>query len=130
MAGGGQNYVSVREMDIDSLISFKGGEGLPELDDIGAAWAIRTGRDYKFYQSIKTYPWQFGDQDAHVTEYIHFDSKSAMPGSKAQARIGYSRDIIMTDGEHVYIITVSTGYNDWVLKKDNLKKISLSLSND
>ena len=36
----------------------------------------------------------------------------------------------MTDGEHVYIITVSTGYNDWVLKKDNLKKISLSLSND
>jgi len=132
MAGGGQNYVSVREMDIDSLISFKGGEGLPELDDIGAAWAIRTGRDYKFYQSIKTYPWQFGDQDAHVTEYIYIsDSKSAMPGSKSSSPgIGYSRDIIMTDGEHVYIITVSTGYNDWVLKKDNLKKISLSLSND
>ena len=131
LAGGGQNFVSVIETDIGSLISFRSDEGAPELEDLGAAWAIRTGRNYKFYQSVKTYPMQFSGQDAHITEYIYVsDKKSSMPGSRSSGPgIGYSRDIIMTVGERVYIITVSTGYDEWVLKRDNLKKITISSSN-
>lgn len=128
MSGGGKNFVSVRELNMGSLISFKTDGDVPELEDIGAAWAIRTGRDYKFYQSVKSYPMAFSGQDTYITEYIYIsDSKSSVPGSKGSSPdIGYSRDIIMTNGDQVYIITVSTGYNDWVLKKDNLKSITLS----
>ncbi|NLU32037.1 MAG: PrsW family intramembrane metalloprotease [Clostridiaceae bacterium] len=131
LAGGGQNFICVREMDMNSLISFRGNEGVPELEDLSAAWAIRTGRDYKFYQSVKAYPMEFGGQDAHVTEYIYIsDSKSPVPGSRSSSPgIGYSRDIIMTVGNHVYVITISTGYDDWILGKDNYKKIGISRSN-
>jgi len=131
LAGGGQNFIRVRKMDLSSLISFKVGSGAPELEDLGAAWAIRTGRDYKFYQSVKAYPMEFGGQEAHVTEYIYIsDSKSSVPGSRSSSPgIGYSRDIIMAIGDQVYVITVSTGYDDWVLNKDNFRKISITRGN-
>jgi len=132
LSGGGQNFVSVKEMDMDAIISFKGDDGTPELEDIGAAWAIRTGRDYKFYQSVKSYPMQYNGQEAYVIEYIYVsDSKSPVSGAKSSnPGIGYSRDIITTNGSQVYIITVSTSYNDWVLKKDSLEKITLSLGSN
>lgn len=132
MSGGGQNFVSVKEMDMGALISFKEGGGAPELEDIGAAWAIRTGRNYKFYQPVKSYPLQFNGHEAYVTEYIYAsDNKSPMLGkSRSGPGIGYSRDIVTTIGDRVCIITVSTSYDDWVLQKDNLSKITLSLGSN
>ncbi|HPU22179.1 MAG TPA: PrsW family glutamic-type intramembrane protease [Thermoclostridium caenicola] len=132
MSGGGQNFVSVKEVGVNTLISLRGDEGTPELEDIGAAWAIRTGREYRFYQAVKSYPLQFNGLDTYVIEYIYIsDNKSPVLGSKSPTPgIGYSRDIITASGDQVYVITVSTSYNDWILKKDNLEKITLSLGSN
>lgn len=127
MSGGSRNFISVKEMNTDSLISYQTGSASPALEDIGAAWSIKMGRDLKFYQPIKTYALQFNGKDSYVMEYIYISSNTSSIIESKNPGIGYSRDIIMLSGDKVYIVTVSTEYTNWILKKDNLTRVDLSL---
>jgi RsiW-degrading membrane proteinase PrsW (M82 family) len=126
ISGGGRNFVSVKKTPLESLISYKSGEGSPALEDIAAAWSIKSGRDYKYYQPTKAYPLQYGGQDAYVTEYVYISGNTQSTVESRTPGIGYSRDIILLSYDNVFIVTISTEYNDWVLKKDNFSRVKLS----
>lgn len=130
ISGGGENFVSVKEVETTSLVNLQNAADAPALEDLGAAWAIKTGRNYKYYQPVKTYILQFDGKDAYIMEYIYISSDSSAITASQNPAMGYSRDIILASGDKTYIVTVSTGYNDWVLKKDNFSRIDLSLGSN
>lgn len=130
ISGGSQNFISVKELDTASLINYQSGGESPALEDIGAAWSIKEGRGYKYYQPIKTYSLQFNGNDAYVMEYIYISDGASPVMESKNPGIGYSRDIILLSGEKVFVVTVSTGYNDWVQKKDNFSRMDLSLGSN
>ena len=131
ISGSRQNFVSVKQLDILSFIKYEGDDSQkPALEDIGAAWSIKSGRDYKFYQPTKSYIYRIGNQDAYVSEYVYISNNTSSIIESKNPGIGYSRDILLVSGSKVYIVTISTGYSDWILKKDNYDRIDLSLGSN
>lgn len=123
--GDNQNFVSANTYKLEDLI--KSEQQTPSLEDIGGAWSIRSARSYQYYASLKNYTLQFNGNDAWVIEYIYIANNTSAIVTSKNPNIGYAKDIIMKSGDGVCVVTISTAYEDWVVKKDNFDQINLSV---
>jgi hypothetical protein len=63
-----------------------------------------------------------------VLEYVNVSKSTSSLVKSKKPEIAYARDLVFINGDSVYVVTVSTEYDDWINNKDNFDRIKLSVS--
>ncbi|HBR01860.1 MAG TPA: hypothetical protein DD738_04550 [Ruminiclostridium sp.] len=126
---GEQEFVSVKKLPLDSLCSVETHSQEETLQNAAAAWSIKSGMNYRFYQSEKGYYLNTKGKETYVIDYLYIDGGSGS-GSLPEPSIGYGRDVISIEGEYLYITTISASYKDYVLDHKVLSEVQYTFVND
>jgi RsiW-degrading membrane proteinase PrsW (M82 family) len=128
-AGGrGIRFASIKSIPLCSIMSAKANSQGELLQNAAAAWSIKSGLNYRFYQSVKSYFLNTKGKESYVTEYVYIDKTDVGSGNALEPSIGYARDILSIAGDDLYITTVSFSYEDYILNEEILNEVDYSFS--
>jgi RsiW-degrading membrane proteinase PrsW (M82 family) len=126
--GGEQEFVCVKKLPLSSLISVEGTTDEERLQYAAAAWSIKSGMNYRFYQPEDGYYLETKGKESYIINYVYVPkSQSSFSGSK-KTYIGYGRDILAVYGSDLYIITISSCYENFVLNGNTLSSVDYSFN--
>jgi len=126
--GGEQEFVCVKKLPLSGLINMEGGSEEEKLQNAAAAWSIRSGMSYRFYQPEDGYYLDTKGKETYVINYVYIPkSQSALSGAR-KTDIGYGRDILAVYGSDLYIITISSCYENFILNGNTLSSVNYSFN--
>lgn len=124
--GGGQEFVSVKKLPLSSLMNVEVKSEEEKLQNAAAAWSIKSGMNYRFYQSEDGYYLDTKGKETYIINYVYIpNGQSSLRGAN-KADIGYGRDILSINGSDLYIITISSCYENFVLNGNTLSSVDYS----
>ncbi len=126
--GGGQEFVSVKKLPLSGLINVEVKSEEEKLQNAAAAWSIKSGMNYRFYQSEDGYFLDIKGKETYVINYVYINNSQAGLGSAKKADIGYGRDILSITGSDLYIITISSDYKNYVINDNKLGNVAYSFN--
>lgn len=126
MERSGLDYVMVQKVPLNNLMVAKADSEEETLQNAVAAWSIKAGLNYRFYQAEKSYYLSTKGKDTYVIDYVYIGSGSSKVGDNQKPAIGYGRDILSIYGDELYVITLSTSYDQYLLDNSALSKINYS----
>lgn len=115
--GGGQNFVGVTKVPLGSLMNVDTNSEEEKLQNAAAAWSIRSGRNYRFYQAENGYFLNTKGKETYIINYYYISNSQSGLGDNKKPNIGYGRDILSIEGDDLYIITISSSYESFILNK-------------
>lgn len=121
--GDGKEFVSVKKLPINSIIAVETKNQEEILQNAAASWSIKAGMNYRFYQPEQGYFLDSKGKETYIIDYVYIDSNQTNLGEKSKPSIGYGRDILSIVENDIYIITVSTSYEKYVLNNSILNEI-------
>ncbi|MCX7773952.1 MAG: PrsW family glutamic-type intramembrane protease [Clostridia bacterium] len=124
LKGGGQEFVSVQKIPLKNLLTVETKSEEETLQNIAAAWSIKSGMSYRFYQSEKGYFLNSNGKETYVIDYIYIANDQTKLGDSTKPAMGFARDVISVAGDQVYIVTLSSGYDEYVLNNNVLNEMS------
>ena len=125
----GREFVCVKKLPLTSLMNVEVNSEEEKLQNAAAAWTIKSGMNYRFYQPEDGYYTDTKGKEAYVINYIYIKSGQASSGAN-KTDIGYGRDILCIYGNDLYIITISSGYENYVLNGNKLVNVNYSFNGD
>lgn len=126
--GGGQEFVSVKKLPLSSLMNVEAKSEEEKLQNAAAAWSIKSGMNYRFYQSEDGYYLDTKGKETYVINYVYISNTQAGLVGAKRADIGYGRDILSVTGSDLYIITISSCYENFVINGNTLSNVEYSFN--
>lgn len=117
----GLNSITVRKLPLTDLMSIEIQSEEEKLQGAAAAWSIRSGMNYRFYQAENGYFHGTQGKESYIINYCYISNSS-----DKKAGIGYGRDILTISGDDLYIITISSGYESFVLNGNKFSNVGYS----
>lgn len=117
-------FVSVKRVPLDKLMNLNTASEEEMLHNTADAWTIKSGMNYRFYQPVKGYFLDSKGTGTYILEYIYINSNHSKTGEMSVPAIGYGRDVISILDGQVYILTISTNYDDSIQGKGILNEVS------
>lgn len=125
---GGLEFVSVKKLPLSSLMNVEGSSEEEILQNAAAAWSIKSGMNYRFYQPEEGYYLDTRGKETYIINYVYVPNSQSSFNGAAKADIGYGRDILAVYGSDVYIITISARYDNYILDNDRLDIVDYSFN--
>lgn len=122
--GNGQDFVKVQKLPLKNMMVVKADSEEETLQNAAAAWSIKAGMNYRFYQAEKGYYLSTKGKETYVIDYIYIGSSPTKAGDMLKPAIGYGRDILSIYGDELYIITLSANYEEYILDKSVLTQVN------
>lgn len=123
IGSGGQEFVSVNKLPFSSLMSVETNSSEEMLQNAAASLSIKSGLIYRFYQAEKGYFLNTKGKEIYIIDYLYIGNNQSNSGSTLKPSIGYGRDVLSIIGDELYIITISSSYEDYVLNQEVLNEI-------
>jgi len=123
----GQEFVCVKKLPLNGLMNVEGKSEEEKLQNAAAAWTIKSGMNYRFYQPEDGYYTDARGKESYVINYTYIKNGQASSGAN-KADIGYGRDILCIYGSDLYIITISSRYENYILNGNKLINVNYSFN--
>jgi hypothetical protein len=120
---GGQEFVSVKKLSMDGIKADKNASQEDLLQNAAASWSIKAGMNYRFYQAEKGYYLDSRGKETYVIDYVYIANDQSSLGNAMKPSIGYARDILSISGNDLYVITLSSSYDTYVLNNNVLDEV-------
>lgn len=125
---GGTNFVSVKKVPLDSLMNVETKTEEEKLQNAAAAWSIKAGRTNRFYQAENGYYLDSKGKETYIINYVYITNSKFAFGDINKPDIGYARDILTIVNNDLYIITLSSSYENFVLNNNELPNVSYAFN--
>jgi RsiW-degrading membrane proteinase PrsW (M82 family) len=125
---GGTNFVSVKKVPLDSLMNVETKTEEEKLQNAAAAWSIKAGRTNRFYQAENGYYLDSKGKETYIINYVYITNSKSAFGDINKPDIGYARDILTIVNNDLYIITLSSSYENFVLNNNELPNVSYAFN--
>jgi RsiW-degrading membrane proteinase PrsW (M82 family) len=126
--GRGQEFVSVKKLPLSSLINVDVNSEEEKLQNAAASWSIKSGMNYRFYQPEDGYYFDTKGKETYIINYVYIPKNQSSTGGASKADIGYGRDILAIYDSDLYIITISTCYENFILTGNTLSNVNYSFN--
>lgn len=120
----GLNSISVKKFPIVDLINIDIESEEEKLQNCAAAWSIRSGRSYRFYQSESGYYLDTKGKETYIINYYYVSNNQTSLGDTNKPNVGYGRDIITIADDNLYIITISSSYESFILNNNKFSNVN------
>ncbi len=123
LKGSGQEFVSVKKCPLSSMMNVETNSEEEILQNASAAWSIKAGMNYRFYQAEKGYFRNTNGHETYVIDYVYISNSQSKLGDSLKPAIGYGRDVLSVMGDELYIITLSSDYERYIKDNNALSEI-------
>ena len=123
MKDAGLNSITVKKLPLTDLMSIEIESEEERLQSATAAWSIRSGINYRFYQAENCYYLDAKGKETYIINYYYISS-----GSDNKPNIGYASDILSVSGDNLYIITISSSYESFVINDNKFINVDYSFN--
>ncbi len=117
---GGTNFISVKKVPLDSMINVETKTEEEKLQNAAAAWSIKAGRTNRFYQAENGYYLDTKGKETYIINYVYISNSKSVSSDINKPDIGYGRDVLSIVNNDLYIITLSSSYENFVLNDNEL----------
>ena len=117
---GGTNFISVKKVPLDSMMNVETKDEEEKLQTAAAAWSIKSGRNNRFYQAEDGYFLGTKGKETYIINYVYISNRQSAIGEINRPDIGYGRDVLSIAGNDLYIITLSTSYENFIMNDNKL----------
>ncbi|MGI6084455.1 MAG: PrsW family intramembrane metalloprotease [Acetivibrionales bacterium] len=124
----GTNFVSVRKISLDSLMNVEAKTEEEKLQNAAAAWSIKAGMDYRFYQAENGYYHDTKGKETYIINYVYISNRQSASADINKPDIGYGKDVLSIVNNDLYIITLSSSYENFVLNDNKLIDVSYTFN--
>ncbi len=124
----GMDYVSVKKIPLDSLINVETKTEEERLQNAAAAWSIKAGRAKRFYQAENGYYLDTKGKETYIINYVYISNSQNVSGDINKPDIGYGRDILSIINNDLYVITLSSGYDNYILNNNSLINVEYTFN--
>ncbi len=124
----GTNFISVKKVPLDSMMNVETKTEEEKLQNAAAAWSIKAGRTNRFYQAENGYYLDTKGKETYIINYIYITNKQITKGEINKPDIGYGRDVLSIVNNDLYIITLSTSYENFVLNDNKLADLDYTFN--
>jgi len=125
----GQDFVRVQKVPLSNLMVAQAASEEETLQNAVAAWSIKAGMNYRFYQAETSYYLSTKGKETYVIDYVYIGN-STKSGDTLKPAIGYGRDVLSIHGDELYIITLSASYDQYISDKSVLSKVNYGFVNN
>ncbi len=125
---GGTNYVSVKKVPLDTMMNVETKTEEEKLQNAAAAWSIKAGRTNRFYQSENGYYLDTKGKETYIINYVYISNSQSVSGDINKPDIGYGRDILSIVNNDLYVITLSSSYDNYILNDNTLINVGYSFN--
>jgi len=126
----GTNFISVKKVPLDSMMIMETNDEEEKLQNAAAAWTIKAGMTNRFYQSEEGYYLNTKGKETYVINYIYIPNTQSGVREISKPDIGYGRDILSIVDNDLYIITMSTSYENYVRNDNKLVNLDYTFNID
>lgn len=117
---GGTNFICVKKVPLDSMMNVDSISEEEKLQNAAAAWSIKAGRANRFYQAEDGYYLDTKGKETYIINYVYISNRQSSKGDINKPDIGYGRDVLSIVNDDLYIITLSTSYDNFVINDNKI----------
>lgn len=124
----GTNFISVNKVPLDSIMNMETSDEEEKLQNAAASWTIKAARANRFYQAEDGYYLDTRGKETYIINYVYIPNTQSAIGEINKPDIGYGRDILCIVNDDLYVITMSTSYENFILNDNKLVNIDYTFN--